>query len=170
MKLRIAQTKDLNDIMRIIGDAQLYLASLGIDQWQDGYPTIEQIHLDLANNDSFVVVNDTGEVIATTVFTTKIEPTYKQIEGEWLSSVDAQYGVIHRLAVAAEYRKSGVAKFVFETCAEELKERDVESMRIDTHRENLGMQYLLKRQGYSYCGVIYLENGDERLAYELLLS
>ena len=43
-------------------------------------------------------------------------------------------------------------------------------MRIDTHEENLGMQGLLKKLGYHYCGVIYLENNDKRLAFEKLIS
>ena len=39
-------------------------------------------------------------------------------------------------------------------------------MRIDTHEENKGMQKLIAQIGYDYCGVILLENGDKRLAYE----
>ena len=50
------------------------------------------------------------------------------------------------------------------------KQNNIKSMRIDTHEKNLGMQGLLKKLGYHYCGVIYLENNDKRLAFEKLIS
>ena len=30
------------------------------------------------------------------------------------------------------------------------------------------MQHLLEKHGFSYCGIIYLANGDPRLAYQRL--
>ena len=170
MKLQKSTLANIPAIMKIIADAQRYLASLNIDQWQDGYPDKEQIILDIENNDSYIVLNHTNKIIGTTVFTTKSEHTYNKIEGEWLTEKDAQYGVIHRLAVDNDYRKVGLAKFVFEQCENKLKLKGDKSMRIDTHRDNKGMQGLLTQLGYQYCGVIVLESGAERLAYEKLLS
>lgn len=169
MKLKPSLISDVPVIMKIIADAQRYLASLNIDQWQDGYPDEEQILLDIKNSDSYVVLNDAGKIIGTTVFTTSTEPTYAEIEGEWLTSNDAIYGVIHRLAVDDDYRKLGLAKFVFKYCESELKNKGVNSMRIDTHRDNKGMQSLLTKIGYQYCGIIILTSGAERLAYEKIL-
>ena len=31
------------------------------------------------------------------------------------------------------------------------------------------MQHNLLKHGFSYCGIIYLANGDERLAYQRIL-
>ena len=169
MRLKKSNTTHIPAIMQIITDAQGYLASLNIDQWQDGYPTEEQFVTDIENNDSYIIENDEGITIGTTMFSTKEEPTYRQIEGEWLTEKDAVYGVIHRLAVANKYRSSGMAKFVFDYCENELKAKGINSMRIDTHRDNLGMQKLLKNRGYQYCGVIILTSGSERLAYEKLI-
>ena len=165
MKLIPSTLADIPVIMSIVKDAQEYLAELGIDQWQDGYPTEEQIKLDIANNDSYVITQD-FKIVGTTVFTFKPESTYKQIKGEWLTNKEAAYGVIHRLAVADAYRKIGLAKFVFDECELRTKEKNIKSLRIDTHRDNIGMQHMLKKRGYQYCGIIYLDNGDERLAFE----
>jgi ribosomal protein S18 acetylase RimI-like enzyme len=170
MKLQLSTIKVIPRVMEIIKDAQNYLASLKIDQWQDGYPNTTQIELDIKNNDSYIVLNESNEVIGTTVFTTKKELPYQNIDGNWITPKDAKYGVIHRLAVGDAYRKSGLAKFVFSECENRLKEMNVNSMRIDTHRDNLGMQHMLKKRGYSYCGVIILDSGDERLAYEKLIK
>lgn len=169
MKLQVTSIADIPTIMEIVGEAQLYLAKLGIDQWQDGYPTEEQIRLDIKNKDSYVIVDDTGRIMATTVFTTKTEATYKAIEGKWLTSEETKYGVIHRLAVSDSFRGSGIAKFIFDTCENKLREMGINSMRIDTHEENKGMQHLLKQLGYHYCGVIYIEDGAKRLAFEKLI-
>lgn len=170
MQLKPSSKNDLFRIMEIISDAQKYLASLSIDQWQDGYPDEAQILLDMENEDSYIVLNKATEIVATTVFTTKLEPTYNEIEGEWLTPTNNTYGVIHRLAVGANYRSLGVAKFILNTCEAKLQEMNIESMRIDTHRENKGMQSLITKLGYTYCGIITVRGGAERLAYEKILS
>ncbi len=170
MKLKLSTKQDIDAIMSIIKDAQNYLANLGIDQWQDGYPNEEQIQLDISNKDSYVIVDDMERVMATTVFTTKEEPTYQTIEGNWKTKGTVLYGVIHRLAVSDNFRSCGIANFVFEECEARLKKMNADSLRIDTHRQNKGMQYLMDKMGYAYCGIIYVTNGDERLAYEKLLQ
>lgn len=156
--------------MSIVKDAQEYLRSQGLDQWQNGYPNVEQIELDIAENESYVVYTNEGEIVGTTVLCTRGEKTYDVIEdGQWLTPEDSVYGVIHRLAVKKESRGSGVAKFIFKTCEEMLVNDGIRSMRIDTHEGNKGMQKLISDMGYQYCGVIYLESGDKRLAYEKVL-
>ncbi len=166
MNFRQSTEDDLPAIMEIIAHAQQYLASLNIDQWQDGYPDENRIMTDINNNESFVLVNEKSDVMATTMFTKNEEPTYKNIEGEWLTSADAVYGTIHRIAVNNNFRGTGLAQYIFDICESELREGGIKSMRIDTHRQNLGMQKLIKSLGYQYCGVIYLMNGAERLAFE----
>lgn len=156
--------------MSIISDAQNYLKNLGIDQWQDGYPNEDQIQLDIQNKDSYVVSNDGDEIMGTVVFTTKTEPTYNDIKGNWITDRNSVYGVIHRLAVSNKTRGLGVAKFVFNECETKLIKNGVKSMRIDTHRDNKGMQKLITSLGYTYCGVIILTSGAERLAFEKVLD
>ncbi|WNM20354.1 GNAT family N-acetyltransferase [Flavobacterium capsici] len=169
MQLTQASSNELKAIMEIVHQAQLFLASLGIDQWQNGYPDENVILNDIANNESFVVKNNENEIMGIAMFTTRTEPTYKIIEGNWLTSDDAKYGVIHRMAVADKFRSFGIAKFVFRQCEDYLKQNNISSMRIDTHQDNKGMQSLLQKSGYHYCGIIYLANGDKRLAFEKII-
>ena len=42
------------------------------------------------------------------------------------------------------------------------------NLRIDTHRDNRIMRYVIERAGFSYCGVINLPDGSERLAYQMI--
>jgi GNAT superfamily N-acetyltransferase len=170
MKFIKTKRKDLEPIMKIIGEAQVFLASHDIEQWQNGYPNEEAILRDITNNVSYIITSKDSILIGTAMFSTKKEPTYKSIEGEWITKSDSKYGVIHRMAVTNEFRKKGVAKFIFEQCEQLLLQNNIESMRIDTHEDNLAMQGLLNKLKYLYCGVIYLEKGDKRLAYEKLIK
>ena len=44
------------------------------------------------------------------------------------------------------------------------------NLKIDTHRDNRIMQHLLDKNGFTYCGIIYLDDGTERLAYQKQLG
>ena len=61
------------------------------------------------------------------------------IEGSWITKANATYGVIHRMAVSSKFRNKGVAKFIFEQCEQLLLKNHIDSMRIDTHQDNLAM-------------------------------
>ena len=169
MKFLTAKKEDLYRIMQIIGEAQAYLAAQHIDQWQNGYPNEQTILKDIQNDESYILESDGSIQIATAMFTTKNEPTYTNIEGNWITKIDAKYGVIHRMAVCENFRGTGIAKFIFNHFEQILKQNSIQSMRIDTHENNLGMRTLLKKLGYVFCGVIYLDNDDKRLAFEKLI-
>ena len=169
MKLLLAKKGDLSEIMKLIEQAQAYLAAQHIEQWKNGYPNEQAILKDILNNESYVVKLEDSNLLATAMFTTRNEPTYKSIKGNWITESDAKYGVIHRMAVGEKFRGTGIAKFIFNQCEQILKQTSIQSMRIDTHEDNLGMQTLLKKLDYIYCGVIYLENNDKRLAFEKLI-
>lgn len=170
MKMILSDSSHIPSIMKIIDDAKHYLASKNIDQWQNGYPNEKQIRNDIANQESYVVVNADGSVMGTTMFTTDSEPTYRVIEGgEWIIDESKPYGVIHRMAVNDDFRGFGVAKYIFEQCHSMLTKQGIQSLKIDTHEENLAMQSLIKGQGYQYCGIIYTGYGAKRLAFEKIL-
>ena len=101
--------------MAIIGDAQEYLKDQNIDQWQNDYPNNDIIINDILNKESYLVKSNSDNVIATAMFSTRLEPTYKVIDGKWMSSNSDRYGVIHRMAIAKKNRRSGVSKFIFKT-------------------------------------------------------
>lgn len=166
MRLSLANKDDLTSIMQIIEDAQKILAHENIDQWQNGYPSQSIIENDIKNNECFVVKSIKNMTLATAMFSLRKEPTYKKIEGKWLSSDESSYGVVHRMAISKLQLRKGVAKFILNSCEEILREKNIKSMRIDTHEKNFPMQNLLKKLNYNYCGVIYLEDNSKRLAYE----
>jgi RimJ/RimL family protein N-acetyltransferase len=170
MKIRLSTSDDIPDIMIIIEDAKEYLASQKIDQWQKGYPNTEQVENDIKNGESYVVINDENQITATAMFTVNKEPTYKIIDGDWRVDENKVYGVIHRMAIKKAFRKFGLATFMFHEFHLQLLENNIQSLKIDTHEENIGMQSLIKKLGYQYCGIIYTGYGDKRLAFEKVIS
>lgn len=170
MKIRLSTDQDIPRILEIIDDAKLLLRSLDIDQWQNGYPNQEQIKNDIQNKESYVITNKDNVIVATTMFTLRPEPTYKKVfEGEWIIDETKPYGVIHRLAMSKDFRGKGIAKFVFDELHEQLKGKGIKSLKIDTHEDNKGMQSLIKKMGYQYCGIIYTGYGAKRLAFEKVI-
>jgi len=164
MKLRQAQHIDIEVIMPIIKEAQIALAKLNIDQWQNGYPSKEIIENDINQGFGYVVECE-GEVIAYCAVVFNYEPTYTKIEnGQWLSN--GEFVVAHRIAIKENCKGQGVATFLMHKIIALASEKNIKSFKIDTHEGNIVMQKLLKKTGFEYCGIIYLENGDKRLAFE----
>lgn len=158
MKIRHATLSDLPPILRIYADARAYMRENGNPhQWSGAYPDEATLRSDIESNQLFVCTEG-QEILGVFCYFFGEEPTYAQIyEGAWKSSTP--YGVLHRIAVSLHRR--GVASFCFDFCYAQCK-----NLKIDTHRDNIPMQKSLAKNGFSYCGIIYLASGDERLAYQ----
>jgi len=158
MIIRKAIRSDIDEVMEIYASARAFMREAGnATQWGSGYPTRQIIESDIDSECGFVVLEN-GEIVGAFFFRIGIDPTYIKIyDGEWLS--DDEYGVIHRIAL--KYRGRGIADFIYNHCFS-----IINNLKIDTHRDNLPMQKSLAKNGFKYCGVIYLENGDERIAYQ----
>lgn len=166
--IRKAITDDKASVCEIYKQAKESMRKNGIDQWQDGYPNGDSFSSDCENGISIVAV-DEGHIIATAAAYIGHEPTYDKIfDGKWLTD-NGTYGIIHRIAVSTDAKKKGVATSIVEYTEILCRENSISSMRCDTHRDNKLMQGMLKKNGYKYCGIIYLDNGDERLGFEKLL-
>lgn len=168
MKFRQAIQEDIGKIMPIIKDGQEFLKEQGVNQWQDNYPDMERIRNDI-NNGYGYIVEDGPQILATVAISFDGESTYDEIfEGQWLSNGD--YCVVHRLAIQKARRGSCLSSFIMDSIDALCKDKDIYSIKIDTHRDNIPMQQYLKKNGFKYCGIIYLLDGDERLAFEKLLK
>ncbi|MBQ9554935.1 MAG: N-acetyltransferase [Muribaculaceae bacterium] len=157
---RKARMEDVPVIMRLIDEARGIMRSCGnMNQWIDGYPSRETIVDDINSGHCYVCEEDGGELVASFAFIPGPEPTYKEIyDGQWLD--DKPYHVVHRLASTAS--SHGIFHDVMDYCMAEAG-----NLRIDTHRDNVIMRHVIERYGFTYCGIIYLASGDERLAYQL---
>ncbi len=158
MLIRKTEEKDIAAAADIYAEAREYMKSRGNpDQWRDGYPSAKEIREDMTEGASYVC-EDGGEVVAVFYYKEVDDPTYLNIfKGEWKNALP--YAVIHRIAV--KHHGRGIVRFCFDECF-----KLCPNLKIDTHRQNLPMQSALAKAGFEYCGIIYLEDGGERLAYQ----
>lgn len=145
--------------MDIYAIAKQFMASTGNGgQWVGGYPSRELITQDIEDGHSYVCVGDDNRVESVFYFRIGEDPTYLRIDnGHWL--IDAPYGVIHRLAGSGQVK--GLATRCFDWCYAQCP-----NLRVDTHRNNLVMQHILEQYGFVRCGIIYTDDGTERIAYQ----
>lgn len=159
MDIRPAREADLNRILEIYESARAYMRRSGnLQQWTGGYPSRAVVLEDLAREQLYVCTEG-EELLGVFCFFLGEDPTYLRIDGAWMD--DAPYGVIHRIAVSEHAHGRGVAAACFAYAFERAG-----NLKIDTHRDNLPMQKALGKNGFSYCGIIYLQNGEPRMAYQ----
>ena len=170
MLIRKTTKNDIKEIMPIFEEARGTIAALGIDQWQNGYPSEQVILDDIAKDQSYLCELD-GKVCGTFAIIDDGEPTYDEIfDGDWLTGDDSRdYIAIHRVAISVSSRGSGLSGKIIGYATDFAKEKGRKSLRIDTHRGNVVMRRMLEKNEFLHCGTIYLENGDERVAYEKII-
>ena len=170
MFIRKTEKNDIDTIIPIFEEARRTIAALGIDQWQNGYPSEGVILADIELEQSYACEIDC-KVCGTFAMLENGEPTYDKIfDGHWLTGDGSRdYIAIHRVAISVSSRGSGLSGKIIGFAADFAKEKGRKSLRIDTHRGNAVMRRMLEKNGFQYCGVIYLENGDERVAYEKII-
>jgi len=148
-------------IMNVMDAAKKIMRQSGnMHQWGDGYPSEAVIIFDMERNGGFVIEDD-DKIVGYFAFLQSLEPTYARIyEGKWLDD-ERPYHVVHRIASYPD------AHSIFSSIMEFCFSHDT-NIRIDTHRDNTIMQHNIAKHGFTYCGIIYLASGDERLAYQRL--
>ena len=157
--IREAKPTDMADIMKVMDAAKKIMRQSGnMHQWGEGYPSEAVIMADMEKGGGFVI-EDEEKVVGYFAFLPSPDPTYLKIyEGEWLDDVQP-YHVVHRIASYPDAH--GIFSDIMDYCF--AADRNI---RIDTHRDNTIMQHVIEKYGFTYCGIIYLASGDERLAYQ----
>ncbi len=155
--IRHACEQDIPVLLEIFQKARCYMRQTGnMTQWSNHYPGEDVIYKDIREGTCYVI--DVEGVHGVFTLLSRPDPTYLYIEdGAWLH--DGPYGTIHR--IASDGTISGVVEqavrfaLQYHSC-----------LRCDTHKDNWPMQRALTAAGFVRCGVIYLENGEPREAYQ----
>ena len=156
--IRKATEKDIPAAMELFTAAKSIMRSDGNStQWGDGYPDAGIVRTDISMGGAHIIEQD-GKPVGYFALLPSPEPTYSSIDGKWLDDT-APYFVIHRIASTPE--SHGVFREIIEYALSVSG-----NLRIDTHRDNRIMRRLIEKSGFTYCGVIVLADGSERLAYQ----
>lgn len=162
----LARTSHLPAIMTIIEQAKARMGAQHIDQWQDGYPNEEAIIKDIAQQQGHVFLKE-RQVVAYAAIVSGEDPYYENIDGQWLTN--GNYITVHRIAIHNNFLHRGYADHIIHYAEKNAKTQGIPSFRIDTHHDNLFMRNLIRNNGFTYCGIVQVRDG-ERLAYEKKLS
>ncbi len=157
-RMRKARPEDLDSIMALYGIGRQTMRSTGnLEQWVHGYPYRSMIEEDIRLGRSYVYEEE-GVLQAVLALVWGEDPTYKEIDGAWLTDT-VPYGTVHRIATRGEI--PGLGSWCLEWCLDLCG-----TIRIDTHEDNVPMRKTLDRLGYTYCGTILCDDGTPRRAYQ----
>ena len=175
--IRKAEVKDREELLRIYAAARDFMRATGNPtQWGTDRPSVALIDEDLQKGRNYVIEED-GHIGGVFALLFGVEPTYLSIDGAWPD--DDPYVTIHRIASdgsihgvlgkCLDFTEDLVRKMRTAGSGPELPAKIPESIRIDTHEDNLVMRHLIEKYGFTYCGVIIVDDGTPRLAYERAL-
>ena len=166
--LRITKKDELERVMKIIEDGREFLKEQGVNQWQHGSPSRDEIINDINEGISYVY-EKSGEIVATAMLTT-FDADYENSPTFW--SRNSSYLAIHRLAAAKKFRHQGITREFMQAICFFAKSQNIKFLRIDTHLDNEIMRKFLSRFGFKEKDIIKLTmknnlDDKERIAYEL---
>ncbi|GAB6093510.1 GNAT family N-acetyltransferase [Furfurilactobacillus curtus] len=174
--LHFAEITDLPAIQDIINDARDFLADQKIDQWQNGYPEPDVIANDIKRGETVALKDDEGTILAIASLVKGLDQPYEAIiDGDWrVKGTTNNYVSIHRVAMAKASRGHHLTHDFFDLMKEQIAaDSDIESIRIDTHPENFGMQHVIETNGFDYIGLVPVVGGrpdETNVAYDLVLD
>ena len=157
-RMRKTRPEDIDAVMALYDVGRARMRDTGnTEQWTNGYPHRYMIEEDVKLGRSYVYEED-GVLHAVFALIWGEDPTYAQIDGEWLSD-KTPYGTVHRIATDGQL--PGLGSYCLNWCLELCG-----SIRIDTHEDNVLMRRTLDKLDFAYCGTILCDEGTPRCAYQ----
>lgn len=158
--IRLAKINDFNQIREIYKIARNFMKQTGNpNQWGDNRPEEKSILSDLENERMYIIVEN--EEIVGVFSLQNFDEDYLNIDGKWIN--DEEYIVIHK--VASKGSKKGIFSEIINFVS-----NNTNNIRIDTHEDNKVMQKILVKNGFEYCGEVYIEGELKRRAYHLVIK
>lgn len=167
MLIKQANMNNIEEILAIYKEAREYMALNGNkEQWGDNYPPRKLIEEDILAGKCYIAYDE--NVCGVFYFAIENDPMYNVIEnGEWLN--DNSYAVVHRIAVSMNTHNKGIAGKCIDYAVKVCEENHIYNLKMDTHKDNFPMQCFLEKKGFAKCGVVYVDDGTERLAYHKII-
>ena len=168
--IRLATASDIPHMLAMIAHSRGLMRAAGNTvQWPGGkadnkavsYPGEEDLLRDIERGEAHIIEEE-GRAVGMFTLMQGVEPTYAVIDGgQWLDDT-TPYATIHRLACANEAH--GIGRACFDWCLPRAT-----TLRVDTHESNAVMRHLLAAYGFTYCGIVYMDDGSPRLAFQKMM-
>ncbi|CVK20934.1 GNAT family N-acetyltransferase [Sporomusa sphaeroides] len=164
--IRKANSADIQEIMKIIRETIIEMQSYDNTQWDENYPQEKDFGKDIQKGDLYVSERD-GNLVGFACIN-KIEPAeYSGLP--WSMKETAM--VVHRMAVATAYRKSGIGTELMKFADEYALKNEVRYLKTDTYSINTKMNALFAKCGYKWVGEMsFLDKKKPFYCYEKVLD
>jgi len=154
INIRAGAAEELRELFTMIRAVRRSLASQGIDQWDEVYPTEAILREDLRKGDLHVIAVE--ERIAGMIVLNEEElPEYAAVSWKYSTPVL----VIHRLAVIPEYQRQGLAIRLVEFAERTATVRGYHAIRLDAFTRHPGATALYEHLHYRRAGTVQLRKG-----------
>lgn len=145
--IRLADFSDLEQIMRIIKAVCKEMRLEGNEQWDENYPRENDFLNDIQRRELYV--SETNGAVCGFLCINDIEPEeYARIN--WSSHQKPL--VLHRMAVASEFRGQGIASGLFQFAEKIALNKGMNYLRSDTNSLNSKMNALFVKMEYTFVG------------------
>lgn len=167
--IKVGKDEEIATILELTRACGRHLRDQGIDQWDELYPDIDSLRLDVETNTLFVYY-ESNKLIAMVVLNEKQDDEYSAIP--WNTSEQQRNLVVHRLAVHPSAQERGIARKLMDFAEDYARKMNYDAIRLDTFSLNPRNQIFYQNRGYTELGKVYLKYKKEHpyICYELLLS
>lgn len=145
--------EQLDEVFAIYKDCKTALDRQGIFQWTDKYPVQSIVEADILAKELYGIVEE-DKCKGLICLNEKQSPQYETIEWQYTGG---KVLVIHRLAVAPDYQKQGIARQLMDFAENFAKEKGYAAIRLDAYSINTRSVTLYVNRGYNNCGQVLFE-------------
>lgn len=148
ISFRKAEMADLEEVYRLVKDAVAHMEEQNIMQWDELYPTRDDLLIDIEKNQLMAGVTE-GNIVVIYVLNQESEAEYANGNWQW---PDEPYFVIHRLCVNPNFQNRGIGRQTLQQIEKNLKDSGVHAIRLDVFTQNPFALRLYKGLGYIETG------------------
>lgn len=137
----------------------------GIEQWDEIYPSRDDIERDISRGEMFVVT-DQADIVAAVTINEEQDPGYTS--GRW-QYTSGRIAVIHRLCVRPDAQGAGWGRWTMQCAEQRLARAGYGAVRLDAFIHNPASNALYRSLAYHPAGTVRFRKG-KFLLYEKLLT
>lgn len=164
LSYRIAKVNDLDSIFDLVQNTIKQMKLDNIHQWDNIYPTKADFNNDILRNELYVgIINE--KIVVVYALNKECDEQYKN--GKW-QYIGNNFIVIHRLCVAPDFQKKGIANITLLHIENELRYAGVNAVKLDVFCENPYALKLYSNNGYDKVGIAHWRKGKFLLMEKLL--
>ncbi len=156
--IRKANKGDLTTLASYARIVAKELHDSGVNQWSDTYPDYPDFEKDIMR-DALFVIEQENEVVGSISVLPENDPYYRLLAWKGNNAL-----VVHRLMIHPAFRRNKLGTMLFDYAIDKAKIDGYDSIKVDTHPDNIRMQNLIKSVGFREVGYM---PGFHRIGYEI---